>query len=192
MRCGSNGSRLRLWKCELQRLAVQLGIDIVVHHLPPGTSKWNKIEHRLFSFITMNWKAQPLVSYRVIVDLIGATKTRTGLAVRCELDSTEYPKGIVVSDHELHNLHIHQMHFRDVTAADAIDGRAPLLDTVNIPPAIRGPSAIKADTDIATTPGVVRLRLKFTRAMIGEFVFHCHLLFHEDGGMMKKIRVVAD
>jgi hypothetical protein len=103
---GSNGSRLRLWKRELQRLALELGIDIVVHHLPPGTSKWNKIEHRLFSFITMNWKATPLVSYRVIVDLIGATQTKTGLAVRCELDSTEYPKGIVVSDQEMDNLHI--------------------------------------------------------------------------------------
>jgi len=94
---GSNGSRLRLWKIELQRLATELGIDVVVCHLPPGTSKWNKIEHRLFSFITMNWKAQPLVSYRVIVDLIAATKTKTGLTVRCELDTTHYPKGITVS-----------------------------------------------------------------------------------------------
>jgi len=88
---GSNGSRLRLWKQELQRLACELGIAIVVHHLPPGTSKWNKIEHRLFSFITMNWKATPLVSYRVIVDLISATTTDTGLTVRCELDSHAYP-----------------------------------------------------------------------------------------------------
>jgi len=103
---GSNGSRLRLWKRELQRLAIELGIDITVHHLPPGTSKWNKIEHRLFSFITMNWRAQPLVSYRVIVDLIGATKTSTGLTVHCELDSNEYPKGIVVSDQEMDALHI--------------------------------------------------------------------------------------
>jgi hypothetical protein len=98
---GSNGSRVRLWKRELQRLADELGIDIVVHHLPPGTSKWNKIEHRLFSFITMSWKAQPLVSYRVIVDLISATTTKTGLTVRCELDSNAYPKGIVVSDREM-------------------------------------------------------------------------------------------
>jgi hypothetical protein len=95
---GSNGSRVRLWKFELQHLADELGIDIEVHHLPPGTSKWNKIEHRLFSFITMNWRAQPLVSYRVIVDLISATKTETGLTVRCELDPATYPKGIVVSD----------------------------------------------------------------------------------------------
>ena len=72
---GSNGSRVRLWKRELQRLANELGIDIKVHHLPPGTSKWNKIEHRLFSFISQNWRAKPLVSYRVIVDLICATTT---------------------------------------------------------------------------------------------------------------------
>ncbi len=98
---GSNGSRVRLWKLELQRLADELGIDIEVHHLPPGTSKWNKIEHRLFSFITMNWRAKPLVSYRVIVDLISATKTDTGLTVRCELDPETYPKGVVVSDAEL-------------------------------------------------------------------------------------------
>jgi len=103
---GSNGSRLRLWKRELQRLADELRIDIVVHHLPPGTSKWNKVEHRLFSFITMNWKARPLVSYRVIVDLISATTTDTGLTVRCELDSAEYPKGIVVSDREMDSLNI--------------------------------------------------------------------------------------
>ncbi len=103
---GSNGSRVRLWKRELQRLADELGIDIIVHHLPPGTSKWNKVEHRLFSFITMNWKARPLVSYRVIVDLISATTTDTGLTVRCELDSAEYPKGIVVSDREMDGLNI--------------------------------------------------------------------------------------
>jgi len=103
---GSNGSRVRLWKRELQRLADELGIEIAVHHLPPGTSKWNKIEHRLFSFITMNWKARPLVSYRVIVDLISATTTDTGLTVRCELDSAEYPKGIVVSDREMDGLNI--------------------------------------------------------------------------------------
>jgi hypothetical protein len=98
---GSNGSRVRLWKLELQKLADELGIDIKVHHLPPGTSKWNKIEHRLFSFITMNWRAKPLVSYQVIIDLIGATTTQTGLKVVCELDDNLYPKGIVVSDEEL-------------------------------------------------------------------------------------------
>ena len=108
---GSNGSRVRLWKLELQRLADELGISIEVHHLAPGTSKWNKIEHRLFSFITMNWRAQPLVSYRVIVDLISATKTDTGLTVRCELDSASYPKGTVVSDEEMQSLNIQRADF---------------------------------------------------------------------------------
>ena len=103
---GSNGSRLRLWKRELQRLADELGIDIAVHHLPPGTSKWNKVEHRLFSFVTMNWKARPLVSYRVIVDLISATTTKTGLSVRCELDTRAYPRGISVSDQDMAKLNI--------------------------------------------------------------------------------------
>jgi hypothetical protein len=103
---GSNASRSRLWKVELQRLASELGIDIVVHHLPPGTSKWNKIEHRLFSFITMNWKATPLVSYRVIVDLIAATTTKTGLTVKCELDSAHYPKGVAVSPKQMDTLSI--------------------------------------------------------------------------------------
>ena len=103
---GSNGSRVRLWKRELQRLADELGIDIRVHHLPPGTSKWNKIEHRLFSFISMNWRAKPLVSYRVIVDLISATTTETGLKVQCELDTKTYPKGIVVSEEEMSTINI--------------------------------------------------------------------------------------
>jgi hypothetical protein len=98
---GSNGSRVRLWKRELQGLADEIGIEIVVHHLPPGTSKWNKIEHRLFSFISMNWRAKPLVSYRVIIDLISATTTKTGLTVRCELDPAPYPKGVLVSDAEM-------------------------------------------------------------------------------------------
>jgi DDE family transposase len=103
---GSNGVRVRLWKQELQRLANELGIDVEVHHLPPGTSKWNKIEHRLFSFISMNWRATPLVSYRVIIDLISATTTKTGLSVRCELDPTDYPKGIAVSDAEMQALNL--------------------------------------------------------------------------------------
>ena len=98
---GSNGSRVRLWKRELQILADEIGIAIEVHHLPPGTSKWNQIEHKLFSFISMNWRAKPLVSYRVIVALISATTTKTGLAVHCELDDAKYQKGIVVSDEEM-------------------------------------------------------------------------------------------
>jgi hypothetical protein len=108
---GSNGYRVKLWKRELQGLADELGIDITVHQLPPGTSKWNKIEHRLFSFISMNWRAQPLTSYRVIVDLISATKTDTGLTVRCELDTNLYPKGIVVSDQEMAALNILRAEF---------------------------------------------------------------------------------
>jgi hypothetical protein len=103
---GSNGSRVRLWKIELQRLANEIGLDIVVHHLPPGTSKWNAIEHRLFSFVSMNWRAKPLVSYRVIVDLISATTTETGLTVRCELDGQAYQKGITVTDRQMAGLTI--------------------------------------------------------------------------------------
>ena len=89
---GSNGSRLRLWKRELQKLANGIGFDIVVCHFPPGTSKWNKIEHRLFSFISRNWRAKPLVSYQTIVQLIAATTTSTGLTVHCELDQNHYPQ----------------------------------------------------------------------------------------------------
>jgi hypothetical protein len=108
---GSNGSRVRLWKCELQKLANELGIDIVVSHLPPGTSKWNKIEHRLFSFISQNWRAKPLVSYRVIIELISATTTKTGLTVRCELDTGQYPSGIVVSDQDMAAINIKRAEF---------------------------------------------------------------------------------
>jgi hypothetical protein len=108
---GSNGSRVRLWKRELHRLASEIGIDIKVHHLPPGTSKWNKIEHRLFSFISQNWRAQPLVSYRVIVDLISATTTDAGLKVHCELDTNAYPKGITLSDEEMDAINITRAEF---------------------------------------------------------------------------------
>src|SRR5688572_32930763 len=103
---GSNGSRLRLWKLKLQQLADELGIAITVCHLPPGTSKWNKIEHRLFSFISQNWRGKPLVSHQVIVDLISATSTRTGLRVRAQIDSNLYPSGLKVSDKEVAALHI--------------------------------------------------------------------------------------
>ncbi len=95
---GSNGYRVRLWKLELSRLAQETGLRIRVCHSPPGTSKWNKIEHRLFSFITMNWRGRPLVSHEVIVQLIANTKTRSGLTVRSEIDSSAYPKGVVVSE----------------------------------------------------------------------------------------------
>jgi hypothetical protein len=98
---GSNGARARLWKRELQALANELGVIITVCHLPPGTSKWNRIEHRLFSFITQNWRGKPLVSYQAIVQLIAATTTRTGLNVRSKLDTTIYPPGIKVSDSDM-------------------------------------------------------------------------------------------
>jgi transposase len=103
---GSNGSRVRLWKIELQKLADELGLTIVVLHLPPGTSKWNKIEHRLFSFISRNWRGRPLIDYRTIVELIGATTSTTGLTVRCELDENLYPAGIKISDAEMAELNI--------------------------------------------------------------------------------------
>ncbi len=103
---GSNGSRVRLWKVELQKLADELGLTVVVLHLPPGTSKWNKIEHRLFSFISRNWRGRPLTDYRTIVELIGATTSTAGLTVRCQLDENLYPSGIKVSDEEMAELNI--------------------------------------------------------------------------------------
>jgi len=108
---GSNGSRVKLWKRELQRFATEIGVEIKVHHLPPGTSKWNKIEHRLFSYISQNWRAVPLVSYRVIVELISATTTKAGLTVHCELDDTAYPNGIIVSDQEMDAININRADF---------------------------------------------------------------------------------
>jgi len=98
---GSNGYRVRLWRLELQGLADRTGLTITVAHLPPGTSKWNKIEHRLFSFISMNWRGRPLVSYETIVQLIASTRTNKGLTVRCELDEGVYVKGRKVTDAEL-------------------------------------------------------------------------------------------
>jgi hypothetical protein len=103
---GSNGSRVRLWKRELQKLATELGIAIMVCHYPPGTSKWNKIEHRLFSYITMNWRGRPLISHEVVVNLIASTTNREGLKVYCELDEQEYPKGIKVTDDEMNAIKI--------------------------------------------------------------------------------------
>jgi transposase len=103
---GSNGSRVRLWKVELQRLANELGMEISVCHFPPGTSKWNKIEHRLFSFISMNWRGQPLLTYQVIVSLIAATTTESGLKVRAELDPMTYPAGVKVSDAKVKELNL--------------------------------------------------------------------------------------
>jgi Rhodopirellula transposase DDE domain len=109
---GSNGARLRLWKRDLQKLADELGLTISVCHLPPGTSKWNKIEHRLFSFITQNWRGKPLVSHQVMIQLIAATTTKTGLKVHCELDPNTYPAGVKVTDAEIArvNLQRHDFH----------------------------------------------------------------------------------
>src|SRR6266568_3829651 len=104
---GSNGSRVRLWKWELQQLADETGLSIMVCHLPPGTSKWNKIEHRLFAWISQNWRGKPLVSYAVILKLIAATTTETGLTVQCQLDTNLYPAGRKIADEEMATLSIH-------------------------------------------------------------------------------------
>lgn len=108
---GSNGSRLRLWKLELQKLADELGFPVSVCHLPPGTSKWNKIEHRLFSFISQNWRGKPLVSHEVIVNLIAATTTRGGLRVQCGLDDNSYLPGRKVSKQEFAAIRIRREEF---------------------------------------------------------------------------------
>jgi hypothetical protein len=109
---GSNGNRLRLWKLNLQQMADQIQIPITVCHYPPGTSKWNKIEHRLFSFISLNWKGEPLINYETIINLIGGTKTRTGLKVKAVLDTNEYEIGIQVSDEQLEGIRLrrHRVH----------------------------------------------------------------------------------
>jgi hypothetical protein len=109
---GSNGSRIRSWKWELQQLANRTGLSITVCHFPPGTSKWNKIEHRLFSYLGTNWRGRPLVSLAVIVNLIASTRTDGGLRVRCELDKGRYPKGREVSDKRMAQIHLipHRFH----------------------------------------------------------------------------------
>ena len=104
---GSNGSRVRLWEWALQRLADETGLEISVCHFPPGTSKWNKIEHRLFSSITQNWRGKPLVSHEVIVNLIAATTTRSGLPVQSQLDTGQYPTGISVSKAKFATIQLH-------------------------------------------------------------------------------------
>jgi hypothetical protein len=103
---GSNGSRLRLWKWELQRLANEVGLPISVSHFPPGTSKWNKVEHRLFSFISSNWRGEPLTDYATVVNLISRTSTRTGLKVSCRLDKRKYPVGRIVTDSDWSSINI--------------------------------------------------------------------------------------
>jgi hypothetical protein len=108
---GSNSYRSRLWKVELQAFANRTGLTVHVCHFPPGTSKWNKIEHRLFSHISQNWRGRPLVSHEVIVDLIGATTTNTGLKVRAALDPNHYQNGIKVRDAEMRKLAIEKDEF---------------------------------------------------------------------------------
>jgi len=108
---GSNGSRCRLWKVALQDLAAQLGMPIQVCHFPPGTSKWNKIEHRMFCHITQNWRGRPLISHEVIINLIAGTTTRTGLKIRAELDRGSYPTGIVVPDAQLATVNLKRADF---------------------------------------------------------------------------------
>lgn len=103
---GSNGVRLRLWKWELQRFANDTGLTVHVCHLPPGTSKWNKIEHRMFSFISKNWRGRPLLTHATIVTLISATRTQKGLTVRCVLDRKKYPKKIKVTDEQMQSLRL--------------------------------------------------------------------------------------
>ena len=103
---GSNGVRVRLWKVKLQELANELGMTLKISHFPAGTSKWNKIEHRLFSFISKNWRGKPLISLAVIVNLISATTTKTGLTIKCVVDKNEYKKGLEVSDEELDEVNL--------------------------------------------------------------------------------------
>jgi hypothetical protein len=95
---GSNSYRSRMWKWELQRLSNEIGIPVSVCHFPPGTSKWNRVEHRLFSFISRNWRAKPLIDYETMVSLIRATKTQTGLSVKCTLDKKDYPIGLKIDN----------------------------------------------------------------------------------------------
>ena len=108
---GSNGVRVKLWKVKLQELSNELGLTLRISHFPPGTSKWNKIEHRLFSFISKNWRGKPLISLAVIVNLISATTTNAGLTVKCVVDHNEYKKGIEVSDEELAKVNLHKDDF---------------------------------------------------------------------------------
>ena len=108
---GSNGARVRLWKWELQKLADEIGLEISVCHFPPGTSKWNKIEHRLFSFISQNWRGKPLISHEVIINLIAATTTAAGLVVKSKLDTNSYPPGLKVSDQQMAELQLRRDKF---------------------------------------------------------------------------------
>jgi transposase len=126
---GSNGARVRLWKHELQGFANETGLAITVAHHPPGTSKWNRIEHRLFAFITQNWRGKPLVSHEVIVQLIGATTTTSGLDVQCHLDENSYPKAIRISDAQMSAINIDR---------DTFHGEWNYTISPNLPPSNDG------------------------------------------------------
>ena len=130
---GSNGYRIRLWKRELQKLADETGLEVAVCHFPPGTSKWNKIEHRLFSAITQNWRGKPLVSHETVVNLIAATTTRTGLKVRSALDTTDYPSGVTVSDAEMGALYLRQDPFHGEWNYSLLPRQRLLLNEAVIP-----------------------------------------------------------
>ena len=106
---GSNGSRIHLWKAQLAQLAEKTGLEIHVSHFPPGTSKWNKIEHRLFCFISRSWAGQPLIDIETVINLIGSTTTQQGLKVKCVLDENEYPTGIKVSDEDYNRINIERI-----------------------------------------------------------------------------------
>jgi hypothetical protein len=109
---GSNGSRSRTWKFYLQRLTDELRLAITVCHYPPGTSKWNKIEHRMFSFISINWRGQPLVSFETVINMISATTTKSGLKIRALLDTNDYPTGVKITDRQMKDLQVtpHELH----------------------------------------------------------------------------------
>ena len=126
---GSNGYRRKLWKTELQKLSSEIGQPISVSHFPPGTSKWNKIEHRMFSFISQNWRGKPLVSHEVIINLISSTKTKKGLSIKCALDKSKYPKGIKISKEELSRINLEPDEFHgewNYTIRPNVDRNVPL------------------------------------------------------------------
>ena len=138
---GSNGYRVRFWKLELQKLADETGLEMAVCHFPPGTSKWNKIEHRLFSAISQNWRGKPLVSHEVVVNLIAATSTRTGLRVRSALDETAYPAGLTVRDAEMATLSLQAEAFHGEWNYSLLRGSG-----------CSQPSRLFADSPLATGP----------------------------------------
>ena len=140
---GSNGSRVRLWKVELQRLAEETGLIIAVSHFPPGTSKWNKIEHRLFSFISKNWRGQPLTSLKVIVNLIAGTTTKKGLKVHAEIDGRNYPTGIKVLDSEMAEIQLRRVlvSFAGRTLQGALIPTKARIHTF-LPPSLQGLGAM--------------------------------------------------